>query len=394
MTRVQGWRLVAATGVLTGFGHGFVAFAVSALLKPIAFDLETGRGAVSTAIGLGRLASGVASPLVGRITDRAGPRGIVVGGMVLTAAGLAVLSQVQSEWALYIAWSLMISTGVAAGFTVALDKLVLQTVRERRGMALAVRFAIAAVVSTILVPVVTILVDQFGWRMASLAWAMAILALLPIPLLMFKPGPRTGDAAPVPGPSVPSSGFKQIMRRADFWIIAFGFMAQASLVTGLSIHLVPLMTDHGLDAPLAGTLFGGMILLSVPVRLLAGHLADRAPAGIMPQLLAGIMLIETLAVAALAIWPSLAAMLVAVTALGIGAGAPTVLVLVLCARLFGESRFATVQGSLMFLQVPGTMLAPIAAGVVHDWTGSYNLAFGGFAVLTGVAMLVTLLLRV
>ena len=46
------WALVTTTGVLTGVGHGFAAFAVSALLKPLALDLETGRGAVSIAIGL------------------------------------------------------------------------------------------------------------------------------------------------------------------------------------------------------------------------------------------------------------------------------------------------------------------------------------------------------
>src|SRR5690554_5341689 len=91
------WGLVSTTGVLTGFGHGFVAFAVSALLKPLALDLDTGRGAVSTAIGLGRLVSGVSSPFVGRITDATGPRWIVAAGMLITALGLFLLGFVQSE---------------------------------------------------------------------------------------------------------------------------------------------------------------------------------------------------------------------------------------------------------------------------------------------------------
>lgn len=385
----RGWTLVTTTGVLTGFGHGFVAFAVSALLKPIAVDLDTGRGAVSTAIGLGRLAAGVASPVVGRVTDRSGARNIVVFGMLLTALGLVALGFVQSPTTLYLAWSVLVSVGVAAGFTVALDKLVVGAIRERRGMALAVRFSVAAVVSTLLVPFVTILVDTVGWRNACFIWAAVVLALVPIPLLTFG----NERAAPVSAAIPDGDSIKSVIRRPVFWLIAFAFMAQAAVVTGLSVHLVPLMTDNGLGAPIAGTIFGGMILLSIPVRLLAGHVADRAPIRVLPVFLAGLLLLEALAISSFAFAPSFATMLVVVVALGIGAGAPTLVVLLLCANLFGESKFATVQGSLMFLQVPGTMIAPIVAGLAYDWMGDYRGAIGLFAALLALAALAMALVR-
>lgn len=382
----RGWGLVTTTGVLTGFGHGFVAFAVSALLKPIALDLETSRGAVSTAIGLGRLASGIASPIVGRATDRSGARGVVVLGMVLTALGLVALGFVQTEATLYLAWSVLVSAGVAAGFTVALDKLVVASIRETRGMALAMRFSVAAVVSTLLVPFVTVLVDTVGWRNTCFIWALVILALLPIPLLTFER--HTPPQPPASGIAKNSAGtVRSILVQPALWLIAFAFMAQAAVVTGLSVHLVPLMTDNGLTATVAGTLFGGMILLSVPVRLLAGVVADRAPISVLPIFLAILLVLEAVAIASFALAPSFATMLVVVLALGIGAGAPTLVVLLLCAHLFGEDRFATVQGALMFMQVPGTMVAPIVAGLVHDWTGSYQAAVAIFSIALGAAAL-------
>ena len=91
------WGLVSTTGVLTGFGHGFAAFAVSALLKPLSVDLDTGRGAISIAIGLGRLIAGLASPTIGRIADARGPRGIVIAGMLTSAVGLFALAFVRNE---------------------------------------------------------------------------------------------------------------------------------------------------------------------------------------------------------------------------------------------------------------------------------------------------------
>lgn len=381
------WGLVSATGVLTGFGHGFAAFAVSTLLKPLAIDLDSGRGAISTAIGLGRLVAGLVSPVVGGITDAWGPRFIVAGGMSLSAIGLFALGFIRSEFELYIAWSLMFSAGVAAGFTVALDKLVVSSVSEKRGMALAVRFSVAAIVSTLLVPIVAAMVEQIGWRQTCFVWGGVILLLLPIPLIWFKdarlippPAPEPAsdaEAAPLPDPN----GLRSVVRQSAFWIIAAAFTAQAAVTTGLSVHLVPLMTDHHLDAVLAGALFGGMILLSIPVRLLSGYLADRLEARFLPLVLGGLLILEGLAIGSFALAPGFATMLVVICALGIAAGAPTLLVLILCNELFGQNGFASIQGSLMMLQVPGTMLAPIIAGYAYDFSGSYAAVIAGFALL-------------
>lgn len=381
------WALVSATGVLTGLGHGFGAFAVSALLKPLAVDLETGRGAVSMAIGLGRLVSGLSSPLVGRITDLHGPRLIVIGGMMLSAFGLFVLAFVQTEFGLYAAWSLLFSAGTAAGFTVALDKLVVATAARKRGMALAVRFSISAVVATLIVPVVSLMVESIGWRQTCLAWAVILLLLIPIPAIWFRreliaenvkgerPAPLASHASTVPPKS------QSFLRDTNFWLIAVALCAQASVTTGLTVHLLPLMTDHGLDPVFAGTLFGAMILMTIPVRLLAGFVADRMHPRLLPALLGGLIALEGLAICSFPLAPGLPSVLVVVCALGTAAGAPMVLVLVICNELFGQSSFGTIQGSLMMVQVPGTMLAPALAGYVHDFTGSYALVIAGFGIV-------------
>ncbi|WP_196260921.1 MFS transporter [Pelagibacterium limicola] len=382
------WGLVATTGALTGFGHGFAAFAVSALLKPLAVDLDTSRGTVSAAIGLGRLVAGISSPIVGRITDASGPRWIVAAGMVLTTIGLGALGFVQNEVGLYLAWSLLLSAGVAVGFTVALDKLVVAAVEHKRGMALAVRFSIAAVVSSLLVPVVTVMVETIGWRQTCLAWAGFMALLVPVPLIWFRaerlipppvPGRTAPDLEPVPVPD--RQRMRTILGRPAFWIVAVAFAVQAAVTTGLSIHLVPLMTDYGLDPVFAGSLFGAMILLSIPVRLLSGFVADRVDAQILPFILGGLLVLEGLAIGSFALAPGFGAMLIVVFALGISAGAPTLLVLVLCSRLFGDGQFATVQGSLMMLQVPGTMAAPMIAGYSYDFTGSYVSVIAGFGLI-------------
>jgi MFS family permease len=396
------WGLVSTTGVLTGFGHGFAAFAVSALLKPLALDLDTGRGAISTAIGLGRLVSGLASPVVGRFADAYGPRWIVAIGIIVSAIGLFALGMVRNEIELYLAWSLIFSAGVATAFTVALDKLVVASVTEKRGMALAVRFSVAAIVSTLIVPIVTTMVEFMGWRQTCFIWGTILLLMIPVPVILFRAeklnppslSPETSadiESAPLPDPK----GLRTVLRQTPFWIIAIAMAAQASVTTGLSVHLVPLMTDYGLDAVVAGTLFGGMILLTIPVRLLAGYTADRVEPRLLPLILGGLLVLEGLAIGSFALAPGFVTMLVVICALGIAAGAPMVLVLILCNELFGQKAFGAVQGSLMMMQVPGTMLAPIIAGYVHDFTGSYVAVIAGFGItlICGGALLTLLRMR-
>lgn len=387
-----GWGLIATTGILTGMGHGFVAFAVSALLKPIALDLDTGRGMVSTAIGLGRLASGLVSPLVGRAADRSGPRRVVTLGMVLTAIGLVVLGFAQTEAWLYLAWSVLVSVGVATGFTVALDKLVVASNPARRGMALAVRFSIAALVSTLLVPVVTILVGAFGWRITCFLWAALLVCMLPIPVWGFQKAGEGRSTTRNPIVAPPAAGAGGVLSNPAFWLVAMAFTAQAAVVTGLSVHLVPIMTDGGMPTAQAGIIFGGMILLSVPVRLVTGRIADRASPVLLPALLSGLFVLQAVCVGLFALWPSFPSILILILAQGIGAGAPTLVVLLLCAHLFGEERFGSVQGLLMFFQVPGTATAPILAGYLYDHDGSYKLAIAIFAAMLVIAAICMFLL--
>lgn len=376
------WGLVSTTGVLTGFGHGFAAFAVSALLKPLALDLETGRGAISIAIGLGRLVAGLASPVIGRIADSRGPRGIVISGMLTSATGLFALAFVRDEIQLYLVWSLIFSVGVAAGFTVALDKLVVSSMGSKRGMGLAVRFSVSAVVSTAIVPVVSMMIEFIGWRQTCMVWAGVLLLLIAAPY-HFLHADRIGvggrDEPEIRSADDPPR--RSVLKQSAFWIIATALMTQASVTAGLSVHLVALMTDYGVDPVFAGTLFGGMILLSVPVRLLAGLVADKARPAQLPIALAALLIAEGFAIGSFALAPSFATMLVIIAALGIAAGAPMVLVLVLCNELFGQRGFATVQGNLMMIQVPGTMLTPIIAGYVYDFTGSYVTVVAGFCIL-------------
>ena len=92
-------RVVLVRGVLRGHARGL-------RLEP--------RGGAAMAFSVGSVVQAASSPLVGVLTDRWGPRVVVVGGLGAMAAGLAACSLVQSLWHLILLF------GVAVGFGVGL----------------------------------------------------------------------------------------------------------------------------------------------------------------------------------------------------------------------------------------------------------------------------------
>ncbi len=361
-----------------------MAFAISSLVKPIAGDLAVGRGTVSMAIGLGRLTTGLLAPLAGYLSDRFGPRLPVILGMFLLALGLAFMAFIETAVGLVMVWSVLVSAGVALGFMIALDKLVVQSTVHRRGLALAVRFSVVGLVTALLIPLVASLLDRFGWRATCLIWSVLIVSLIPFALIGFRGGRVPGDsqhraAQPTTGKSDTRTGWRTIAASRAFWLLGLGFMAQASINSGLTVHLMPLVTDQGYPERMAAALLSGLILLSIPVRLLTGTLSDLLTSRTLVIGFGGMLIVESFSLIWFGTWPSLTGLIAMLAMLAVSVGAGTLIVMVLVSRLFGEHRFGSVQGSLMLLQVPGTTLAPILAGYAFDLTGNYQLALWGFA---------------
>jgi len=383
------WFVTGASGLLTGIGHGFVQFAVSALLKPLAADLDMSRAGVSSAIALGRLVSGFISLVAGHSVDRWGARRVVAAGTLVMAMGLALMTQVASPLALYIVWGLIVSGGTSYAFTVAMDRTVVANADEGRGFALAIRFTIVALVTTVQVPLIVWLIESFGWRATCLVWAGILLCTLPLPLLLFEDdGTASRDVAATPDP-VPSVTLREAMRTRTYWIIAFAYMTTAGTISGVSVHTMPMLTDRGLSPGLAGIIFGVLVLLSIPARLLTGFFSDRLAPTLLPRLFGFVLLAESLTFYAEAAFGTNPSLFVMLMAKGIATGVPTVLIVIIIVGRFGKDSLGAIQGSLMFLQVPGTMAGPIAAGWAFDATGSYAPAIAGFAVmltLAGIAL--------
>src|SRR3954464_10763608 len=111
MTAARGWgtphtNILCGGGILTialGIRHNFGLY-----LQPMTVDLGIGREAFSFAIAIQNLVYGIAQPFTGMIADKFGTARVLVGGVILYALGLTLMSHAGTSAELVVSAGLLI----------------------------------------------------------------------------------------------------------------------------------------------------------------------------------------------------------------------------------------------------------------------------------------------
>src|SRR5574343_476387 len=155
---------LAAAGILMvtmGIRQSFGLF-----VSPINTATGMGIAAISLALAVGQFAWGAIQPIAGAVADRYGPRAVLIGGLILLAAGCAATPFIDGGFGLTVTLGLLAATGVInAGGSFG-------------------QFVFA--------PILQKLIQSIGWMGAL--WAMAVAALAALPLI----GKLTAGSAPPP----------------------------------------------------------------------------------------------------------------------------------------------------------------------------------------------------
>ncbi len=147
----------------------------------------------------------------------------------------------------------------------------------------------------------------------------------------------------------------------------------------VAVHSVPFARDRGLpleQASLVLTAFGVGAAIG---RLLAGVAADRiGPGPTMPACI----LIQGIALVALALQPPGWALPLILLVFGVGASGTDNTMVKIVPDVFGLPALATIMSVLGMGWRSGAGVGPVMAGFVHDLTHSYAASFGaGLAAL-------------
>lgn len=380
-------QIFIVLGAAIGLGGGFapVYFAtLSIFLKPVAGEFAWGRAETAAAGVLSMLGLALGAVLVGRAIDRFGPARVICSSVALMAGLIALLSQVTNNPWIFAALSFLI--GVAGAATTPPGYLSVLALWFDRRLGLALGLAgVGMGVGTVSMPVIAQwLIAQAGWRGAYTALALmaAILGALACAMLFVSANRSadTGRTRPSEAPEVAGETLSEGIRTWRFWLLAGVVFAVSAASLGMSIHLVSLITDQGIDAAAAARIAAVSGVGVILGRLVSGALLDVCAA---PRLAAVAFSMAGAGVAVLATGTAAGFVPLAACAMLIGfaIGAEGDFIPFFVRRYFGLRAFASLYGLLFFAFGVGGLVGPIAFGICFDRTHSYATAMWAAAIV-------------
>ena len=383
-----GWYIVAASvGVnlylTVVFGLGFNVF-----FLPMLREFGWTRALTSGAFSLRAVESGLLAPLIGFLVDRWGPRVVILSGVVLAGAGMVMLGYINSLSTFYIAFLVASLGTTGASHGVSWAVAVANWFKRLRGRALGIAM-LGPVIGGPFVVAVAILEDAIGWRTSTIMMGVGLWVIgIPLSLIArskpesygYLPDGETAEEThmrdmPAFDVDTNSNGLtvSQAIQTRDFWALVLLFALMFMGISGLMVHLIPMLEDLDYSSAHAASLLGLMFLLSGIGRIGAGLLADMFDyrlvlAGLVGCQLMGLLLL--IAVGPDQLW------LVVVFALifGVGFGGTIPLRPFLIRELFGAQAFGSLQGLIQVGAIGAGVVGPVYYGWIFDSTGAYDLA--------------------
>ncbi len=150
----SGWWIVVSSGIIQFMVAGYYSYGFAPLFKPIASELGFSRAATSIPASIGRAEGGFEAPLAGWVTDKFGPRWIVLLGVFLAGLSFMVMNYVNSLWAFYLVWGVMLGTGHNISTTVPLDTSISNWFVKKRGLALSIKMVFQGLGGVLVLPLV------------------------------------------------------------------------------------------------------------------------------------------------------------------------------------------------------------------------------------------------
>ena len=388
-----GWLIVGIAFVTMAIGVT-ARTSFSLLMPPLIDEFGWDRGLAAGAFSFGFLVSAILSPFVGRAMDRRGPRVVILTGIVLLSSGLFLAPLIERPWHLYVTLGVLVGGGANMMTYTAHSQFLPNWFLKRRGLAISLAFAGAGVGAIVLLPWLQSIILNEGWRAScwAIGW-LVVLVLAPLNLLVWKRPEEIGLQPDGVARGTSASASRHASNIVDpAWVavewtlarpigpagfggIVFGYFCALIAWYAVQVHQTKYLTEIGFSPLVAAWALGAVSVVAIPGQIILGSLSDRIGrewvwtagcAGFAVCYAALIGLEQT---------PSTALLYVMVFTQGFFGYALTSVMGPIVVEIFEGPHYGSIFGTISVALISGGAAGPWIAGIIHDATGSYRLAF-------------------
>ena len=399
-----GWVIVGACLVILAMHTGLL-YSYGVFFKHLIADFGWSRGATSGVYSLFMVSHGALAIATGWLADRFGPARVMAACAFIGGLGLALTSQINSLWQLYLTYGIIFGVGESAGFTITTSTTA-RWFTKRRGLALGIVASGSGLGTMIMAPAAERLITTFGWSTAYLVLAVAGWAIMIPSALLLRRDPAEKGLRPY-GSEEAVIGVASVGRREGkaaetgialraaalykpLWMLFAIFFTFSVCLQMVMVHLVNYATDIGITSLIAATFISIIGIGSFIGRLLMGTASDRIGAN---NALLACCIIMTVTLIFLIFAREMWMFYLFAIIFGFAYGGEVPQMPVLVGRFFGMRAVAALVGVTVFGATIGGALGAWVGGQIFDVTQSYQLAFTIAAVAGFVSVVLTLMLK-
>lgn len=393
-----GYSIVGASFVIQAVSIGAM-FTYGVFFKEFQADFGWSRATISVASSLAFFVMGAVGILAGRLSDRIGPKAIMVVSGISLGLGFMLMSRLQATWQLYLLYGVLAGIGLSTH-----DVITLSTVArwfiKRRGMMTGIVKVGTGTGQVLVPPFAVAIIAAFGWRNAYLILGTLTLLALVAAAQVLRRDPQSiglladgGSHAPGEAGNGPGGGdmpLSAAVRKPQFWIICIAELVAFSCIFTIIVHIVPHATDLGLSLATAVAVqstFGGVSMLG---RFVMGVAIDRIGGKRSLIICFSIFFCGF-------IWLQMAReawmLFLFAVIYGLAHGSFFTAVSPTLAEFFGTGSHGLLFGIVLFSGTIGGAIGPLLAGHTFDMTGSYQMVFLLLSGLAGIGFVLMTLLR-
>jgi MFS family permease len=380
---LKNWRPLLAATIGLGSGLGMNSYVMSIMAPHLIQEFGWTRATFALVGSLGLL-SVPFFPLVGRLTDMFGVRTTAMIGVIVGPLCFFGLSHMNGDIRMYVV--LYLIQGILCITTTATvyARIVVQYVRDARGLALAIAASGSALTGAIGGPLLNAFVEANGWR-AGYWVVMAFTTVAGATALLLMPRElKNADAAP--RPKAARADYAEIFAKRAFWVFAAAMLLvnlpQVIALTQLNLVL--------LANSITATQVTGMVAI-LPIGVLIGRFVsglalDRFPSWIVAMVSLSLPAIGLFLIASPFDTPLVLS--AAVLLIGLAFGAEGDIITYMVVEHFGVRIFSTVMGLMTGVISVAAALGAVVISVTLRMTNGYAT----FMIIAGTAAAVGSLL--
>jgi MFS family permease len=372
-----GWMIVGVLFLFNALGigtrQGFGIF-----VDIWGTEWEVNVSSISLAASIGWLVNGLAAPILGQLSDKYGPKIIMVFCSIFISLSSILVATSFNVFTLSFYYGFLISFATGIGGPVGI--LLSKWFSKRRGVAMGAVMAGGSIGSLFFIPLLTFIALNYTWELAWIVMGLfGAIFVVPLSIIILKNDPKDLDS--LKNVTVTTSKNNQesgplwvdkwstAYNTRPMWQLSIGYFVCGITTASISVHFIKWAISENISPSEAALSFGVLSAVNGISVFCSGYFSDMFQRRIILGL---VYLTRGVAFLALILLTGKMALWAFAIVGGMSWLATVPLTTALTSEIYGQKKLGSLVGLINMSHQLGGAASVILFGMVYDYFGNYD----------------------